>query len=385
LKSQDQTEDSFVRDGEDSFSQISTLKQHESVGQDQDLIPQQQTRFFHNYCAKPNDCDVHVEEFTTLTDSKQHIGIHSLEDECQYSCNLCHEQFLYLYDLVNHIYTHTRVPHYACHVCKMQFVNEVHFTKHMRTHSGEKLFSCGICSRRFRQIRDLRDHIFRHAGIMPYSCTFCVKRFVTAVELMSHTRNHTDERPFACDICGSTFLHRSTLQSHMLKHSDGKGCPLCSIMYSTVSDLTQHFMSFHTSKTTVYLKRRMDMHRAKQKFVCYVCQRSFSQMSALKQHVSVHEDQDLMSQEQKQGHADYGESVHDCDVHDNNFQTVSDLKRHMDTHAAKQQFICFFCQQQFTQLCALQQHMSVHCEEHLNLQDETPHSFVCDHDYCLKI
>ena len=149
---------------------------------------------------KPFVCCICRRGFSMSTTLKVHMDKHEL-----YTCNMCSKQCMSLYDLVEHIYTHTDVPQYTCHTCQMQFFEVQSFLMHMRAHGDEQLFTCGICGRGFILLRGLRDHILRHVCIMPYRCTLCSKTFTTVTHLKSHMHYHTGDK--ICSLAIFVNLH----------------------------------------------------------------------------------------------------------------------------------------------------------------------------------
>ncbi|XP_070177597.1 oocyte zinc finger protein XlCOF6-like isoform X5 [Littorina saxatilis] len=105
-------------------------------------------------------------------------------------------------------------------------------------------------------------------------------------------------------------------------------------------------MTTQTENCTGQNKRAI-AHTTPKKHSCTQCNASFSQTSALKQHMVIHT----------------GEKPYICAQCNASFTQRSTLQRHMGTHTGERPYICAQCSAGFTQRSTLQRHMVTHTGE----------------------
>jgi uncharacterized Zn-finger protein len=129
-----------------------------------------------------------------------------LEEECQYSCNVCNKTFSEQRKLKRHqcIHSAEQQPLY-CNVCNKSFSQQSHLKAHQRIHSGEWPVCCSICNKSFSRQSHLKAHMLIHSGERPYCCSVCNKSFTQQGNLNVHKRLHSGEQPFSCNVCNKSF------------------------------------------------------------------------------------------------------------------------------------------------------------------------------------
>ncbi|XP_068249784.1 gastrula zinc finger protein XlCGF8.2DB-like isoform X2 [Palaemon carinicauda] len=136
-------------------------------------------------------------------------------------------------------------------------------------------------------------------------------------------------------------------------------CAECQSSFSDLSKLRTH-MTIHTGEkpfscsechstfTRMYhLKTHMRSHTGEKPFVCSVCNRGFSRSSRLKNHMRIHT----------------GEKPFSCSICQRCFTLARHLKIHMRTHTGEKPYICTECKRSFSHKDNLKIHMRNHTGE----------------------
>ena len=256
-----------------------------------------------------------------------------------YECDICKKKFRQKGNLTIHKITHTRDKPYECDVCKKRFRQLGNLTIHKRTHTGDKPYECDVCKKIFRQLGNLTIHKRTHTGDKPYECDVCKKRFrhsshsvrhksnlvPRAFPFLSlahtgdkpyecHTRTHTGEKPYECDVCKKRFIQSNNLASHKKQHLF---CNSCCKEIIEPQDLQGHFVK----------------DKSIGKYVCNKCNKRFSKIMNLVQHLATQHGNDgnyqLCGLCQELGSKEPTGVGYVCDVV---FDFPRDLEDHMATH-----------------------------------------------------
>lgn len=151
-----------------------------------------------------------------------HKKAHLLKDQNKKTCTYCSKSFKKIFQLQNHIRTHTGDKPYVCHICAGAFSQESTLKTHMRKHSGIKPFKCGQCSESFNVSSALITHrLWKHSeGSRPFLCTFCSKSFPTKSAVRKHETIHKSEKKHCCSYCNKKFARADHLKSHLKSHKN---------------------------------------------------------------------------------------------------------------------------------------------------------------------
>ena len=163
-----------------------------------------------------------------------------------------------------------------------------------------------------------------------FKCTICYESFPTHQSLSNHTINaHAPEKPVTCEICQKTCQDNIGLMDHIRLEHDKKKvphmCDECVLPFRTETMLKNH------QKLRICFSHKCDM-----------CENVYQRVSDLKRH-------------KDRKHANI--RPHRCNKCDKDYQSIDDLKRHIKTkHPNIHHHQCNFCQKRFTSLLNLFEH-----------------------------
>eukprot|EP00092_Neocalanus_flemingeri_P059777 GFUD01071558.1.p1 GENE.GFUD01071558.1~~GFUD01071558.1.p1 ORF type:complete len:402 (-),score=110.28 GFUD01071558.1:258-1409(-) len=108
----------------------------------------------------------------------------------------------------------------TCQFCNKQFKKLFNLKQHIRTHTNERPLKCDHCDKRFNDRSSMNKHIRTvHADFRPHTCKTCGKSFSSTSHVTEHQATHTNSKKFACSLCDKRFAFRSSLNKHMVSHS----------------------------------------------------------------------------------------------------------------------------------------------------------------------
>nr|XP_018916107.1 PREDICTED: zinc finger protein 1 homolog [Bemisia tabaci] len=91
---------------------------------------------------------------------------------------------------------------------------------------------------------------------------------------------------YECSVCGQMYSLQTSLQKHMKLHTGETTCTICNGVYSSIGNLNKHLLSgFHIG---AYLEQQKPKNAKPARFVCPICQASYSSHYSLKYHMKSH-------------------------------------------------------------------------------------------------
>ncbi|KAK6980263.1 zinc finger protein 664 [Biomphalaria glabrata] len=163
--------------------------------------------------------------------------------------------------------------------------------------------------------------------------------------MTKHKRDSTNQsvhsnqkKEFQCETCLKEFtysqnLKRHQLKKHLLVHSGERPykCKICDKAFSQSSALKYHFR----------------IHSGEKPYKCPLCERAFTQSSTLKVHQLFHS----------------GEKPFKCQLCQREFAQSTALKIHQSVHTGNKPFKCQVCEKEFSNCSNLKSHQRVHTKK----------------------
>lgn len=224
--------------------------------------------------AKIHKCTQCTTGFSTKCLLRAHIkGVHTTERP--YTCDTCGKSYKTKEAVIQHSHSH-KEGRFKCEECGKIFILKAAYQAHIKqVHLGERLSICSTCGKSFSTPYGLKLHTRMHTGVKPYKCDICDKAFSRTYNLNVHRRMHTGEKPYQCKYCDKYFGDLSTRKNHERLHTKEytHPCHLCGKPHMNKAALIKHIENKH---------KNMKPHK------CNQCERSFSDVPALRKHEKTH-------------------------------------------------------------------------------------------------
>ncbi|KAJ0170014.1 hypothetical protein K1T71_014620 [Dendrolimus kikuchii] len=368
----------------------------------------------------------HYHHFICETCGKRFVTSHRMinhartHERGQFPCKKCKEIFPTYASLCAHgVKIHRSNQRYKCPICDEKFSSYKRRLKHLNVVHGEKtaVFPCPSCPKVFDLCSRRTAHIkFQHLQERKHVCSVCGMKFFTNYELQEHSIKHGGERIYQCDVCKKSYARLKTLREHMRIHNNDRRyvCNVCGQAFIQNCSLKQHMRVHHPAnlKDIIYLnndmisstkirsekfKRMTEDHKAKRKqtaillefskicpfrwaknlFICFYCDRQYSDPCLLKEHNNKEHDNVNTAQLVKVEITDII-----CKLCNNHHNDLSELKRHLlDKHQinidpksdggvlpfrlTQNDFKCVICDSRYTDYKSLNHHMNVHFQYYI--------------------
>ncbi|CAG7836790.1 unnamed protein product [Allacma fusca] len=306
----------------------------------------------------------------------------SENDTSKKQCEYCGKVFKKVFNLHQHIRSHTGEKPFHCLVCGRGFTQKSNVKKHMQTHkvwpklkvtlpkeqisvkiknghgsSSEvdqncalgsqdveyvvnNVYVCQYCNESFENHHKLKTHMIVHKNEKLFKCIHkdCSATFVDVEGLITHVKSHKDEMEYRCQQCPKIFKNLYDLGTHQYSHrlypnkvSNGVTnrsyrCMKCNSKYSTSEALNHHLLT------------------SSHNYPCSHCSLVFVCERYLRRHLKVH---------------GTGEPFR-CTQCGKLFKTENYLKSHLVIHSDSKPFGCETCGALFNRRDKLTRHKRIH-------------------------
>ncbi|XP_052818520.1 zinc finger protein 813-like [Mya arenaria] len=268
-------------------------------------------------------------------------------------CDICNKVFLKSSLSGHKSFAHNvyETPQ-KCKVCGITKYSITQLKRHERQHFTYSM-KCDECEYETRYPSTFKRHQEMHRyqrGEIDkkFECDICGNRFISLQNLKTHSVTHQELKPYLCSLCGEQFAQKNNCKLHCMKHctvlpgnSDGNSLGDTTTVLTTTSE---------TASGQAEQNTEQKLDKAKKRFSCEDCQKTFSFKHDLKRHMkNVH-----------QGLKQF--SCSDCKK---NFADISALKLHLASfHSRLRNFPCTKCPKRYNNKYRLQRHLSgVHGEQ----------------------
>ncbi|XP_046408162.1 zinc finger protein 35-like isoform X2 [Ischnura elegans] len=183
-------------------------------------------------------------------------------------------------------------------------------------------------------IGSTQNDVCSSAAERPYACSVCYKTFPQRGKLNDHMLTHTEGKPFSCSVCGKHYKYKKTLNKHTRLHT-GENiyvCNECEMPFFYKGNLARH----------------MQTHMAEKPFSCSLCSKTFTTRNNLNCHL--------------RSHAKV-KPTHSCRICQESFSLVWQLEEHMRVHPGEKTYACSECKKSFSTKGILSKHMRSHSRE----------------------
>lgn len=181
-----------------------------------------------------------------------------------------------------------------------------------------------------------RHYQTHHENPFPHSCNQCDEKFRRKLQLKKHEiLKHTGKYAYTCPRCSKGFLNTFTFSRHLTTHKQENPCPDCTATFTKWSQLVEH---------------RRGVHKNVPRFVCDICDKTFSRKPNIKQHMN--------------SHSTTGASTFRCHYVDcpKFYNVKRNLQSHIRSKHLGKRWICDFCSRELSTLQKLKQHIAAHLD-----------------------
>ncbi|XP_040150867.1 zinc finger protein 14-like isoform X2 [Anopheles arabiensis] len=250
---------------------------------------------------------------------------------------------------------------FVCRYCATTFSNQIDLDKHEKKHHVQKIkkkenrkMICYICNDFIgKSHQDLNNHLVLHSDSLPFQCGKCDDKMISSIRvLQDHLRQHAEGLAIKCFYCEKRFVALADCQHH-----EGQ-------VHSQGNQQDEHQEA--ETQSEIHNTRVIEGHK---RFICPICDRSYTMLSTLRRHQAIHEQENQLEckycgevrqksttliinekRNQKEN------SVHGCNVCGNPLKQTDEFIDHHLTHNRGKPFICEVCGKSFRAQQVLREH-----------------------------
>ncbi|KAL8222007.1 UNVERIFIED_CONTAM: PR domain zinc finger protein 4 [Gekko kuhli] len=233
-------------------------------------------------------------------------------------------------------------------------------------HSKERKWKCSMCPQAFISPSKLHVHFMGHMGMKPHKCDFCSKAFSDPSNLRTHLKIHTGQKNYRCALCEKSFTQKAHLESHMVIHTGEKNlkCDYCDKLFMRRQDLKQHVLT-HTHSSCYRPPREQAKPLIKlqpSKYPQQSPKQQAGQATGPQAHKRVGEQLLPKPNGESQPKGD-GEVKRErqikCPQCEKLFLRTNHLKKHLNSHEGKRDYVCEKCSKAYLTKYHLTRHLKI--------------------------
>ncbi len=231
-------------------------------------------------------------------------------------------------------------------------------TRPIESVNYEKRHECLVCNKLYASKASLNFHKRIHSSVEGYRCDKCDYSTKYKSKLDRHAATHGIRKPYICTICNKSILQLRSYKLHLQIHNNEAELHKCQVCeYSTYykSILNRHVAAKHTLTTPrvkcglVVDKRYYKLHLKRHEGIpknhqCQTCKKHFGSVSNLRRHEDTHK------------------SIKNwrCNQCNKSYTHKSTLRIHIENVHEQKRHECNVCHKLFTMKRALTVHMEIH-------------------------